>query len=134
MIDRIRLYRFDRIVEKHEGPWDWSDVLDLYNPEFVDVEGRAVLFPVDRRHHRHMSVLRVVESADGDVLTVFLFDTTYEDDPKLFKFFAGRMAVCERFEGEDFFLTTAYHEWYVVDSPVRGTKRGNLPRVSGRGR
>jgi hypothetical protein len=30
-IEKIKLYRWDRIIEKHEGPEEWSSVLQYYD-------------------------------------------------------------------------------------------------------
>jgi hypothetical protein len=31
-------------------------------------------------------------------------------------FEAGRIAICEKMPGENFFLTTVYHEWFILPS------------------
>lgn len=118
-MDLIRRYRYDRILEKHEGPWDWSDVLDGYEPEFLTVGGRAVLLPLGRKHHRKIKMERVIASDDGKVLTLLFTDTTHadEEDEMELKFFSGRVAICEKVSGEDFFIATLYHERYVVKNP-----------------
>jgi len=37
-------------------------------------------------------------------------------------FCAGRMAVCDRVPGEEFFLAIVFHEWFVVnDGRMQGT-------------
>jgi hypothetical protein len=67
---------------------------------------------VERDHHPNITILRSIWSADGNVLTLFLKDTThYGDDP----FSAGFMAVCEKVAGEAFFLATVYHEWFIIE-------------------
>ncbi|HEY9600473.1 MAG TPA: hypothetical protein V6C85_02610 [Allocoleopsis sp.] len=119
-LDKIKSVRWDRIIEKHEGPEDWESVLRYYEPEFLEIEGRWVLLPVERSalrssaslsHHPNITILRSIWSADGNSLTVFLKDTTYDDD----SFFSGFMAVCDRLKGEDFFLAILYHEWFVIE-------------------
>ncbi|BAZ27240.1 hypothetical protein NIES4073_81570 [Kalymmatonema gypsitolerans NIES-4073] len=105
----------DRIIEKHEGPENWDSVLKYYEPEFMMIEGRSVLLPVEKSHHSNITILRSIWSANGKSLTVFLKDTTYDDDP----FFSGYMAVCDKVAGDNFFLATLYHEWFVIElSPV----------------
>ena len=108
---KIKSVRWDRIIEKHEGPEDWDSVLRYYAPEFLLIEGRFVLLPVERSHHPNITILRCIWSADGKSLTLFLRDTTYDDDP----FFSGFMAVCDRVTGEDFFLAILYHEWFLIE-------------------
>jgi hypothetical protein len=111
-IDKIKSVRWDRIIEKHEGPEDWDSVLRWYEPEFLAIENHWVLLPVERSHHANITVLRTIVSQDGNVLTIFLKDTTnYGDDP----FMAGFLAICEKVAGEVFFLATVYHEWFVIE-------------------
>jgi hypothetical protein len=110
-LDRIRTVRWDRIIEKHEGPEDWDSVFKYYEPEFMMIEGRSVLLPVEKSHHSNITILRSIWSADGKSLTVFLKDTTYDDD----HFFCGYMAVCDKVAGDDFFLAVLYHEWFVIE-------------------
>ena len=106
--DQTARVRFDRIIEKHEGPFDWSWFLD--DAEFLDVEGAPVLLPIQREHHTNIRLLRSVKSADQETLIVYLKDTTFEED----SLFAGRLAVCERFPGAEFYVAMAYHEWFAV--------------------
>jgi hypothetical protein len=112
---KIRSVRWDRIIEKHEGPEGWDSVLDYYEPEFFVIEGHPVLLPIEQSHHPNLTILRTIFSGDGNVLTLFLKDTTYDDHWSA----AGFMAVCEKVIGEDFFLTTLYHEWFIIEqSPI----------------
>ena len=110
-IDKIKLVRWDRIIEKHEGPEDWESVLRYFEPEFIEIEGRWVLLPVEKSHHANITILRLIWSADGNSITIFLKDTTYDDD----SFFSGFMAVCDRVKNENFFLAILYHEWFVIE-------------------
>lgn len=111
-IEKIKAVRWDRIIEKHEGPEDWESVLRWGDPEFLMVEGQPVLLPVDQSHHANITVLRTIASRDGNSLTIFLKDTTYYgDDP----FSAGYLAVCDRVANEGFFLAIVYHEWFIIE-------------------
>ncbi|MBD2498886.1 hypothetical protein [Nostoc sp. FACHB-280] len=110
-LEKIKLVRWDRIIEKHEGPEDWESVLKYEEPEFIEIEGCSVLLPVDKLHHPNISVIRSIWSADNNSVTLFISDTTYEDDP----FFSGFMAVCDRVKGEEFFLAILYHEWFIIE-------------------
>ena len=107
---RIGRHRYDRIVEKHEGPWDWAGVFRYEDPEFLEVAGRDVLVPVGRDHHAKITVLRVIPSQDGEVLTLFLRDTTHASGID-----SGFLAICERVSGEPWFVATVYHEWFVTE-------------------
>jgi hypothetical protein len=114
-LEKIKSVRWDRIIEKHEGPERWSSVLEYYEPEFLTIEGRSVLLPVEKSHHPNMTILRTIFSQDGKALTLFLKDTTYDDHWSA----SGFMAVCEKVGGEEFFLATLYHEWFIIErSPV----------------
>lgn len=108
---KIKSVRWDRIIEKHEGPEDWESVLRYDEPEFLEIEGRWVLLPVDRSHHPNITFLRTIWSADGSSLTLFLKDTTFYDDD----FFSGFVAVGDKVKGEDFFLVVLYHEWFIIE-------------------
>ncbi len=110
-LEKIKSVRWDRIIEKHEGPEDWESVLRYEEPEFLEVEGYAILLPVDKSHHPNISILRSIWSVDNKSVTLFLSDTTYEDDP----FFSGFIAVCDRPKDEEFFLAILYHEWFVIE-------------------
>jgi hypothetical protein len=46
------------------------------------------------------------------VLTIFLRDTTYGQE----WYDAGFLAVCERLPGEDFYLATVYHAWFIFQN------------------
>ncbi|RCJ42439.1 hypothetical protein A6770_34855 [Nostoc minutum NIES-26] len=110
-LEKIKLVRWDRIIEKHEGPEDWDSVLRYEEPEFIEVEGCAVLLPVDKSHHPNINIIRCIWSADRNSVTLFLSDTTYDDDP----FSCGFMAVCDRPLYEEFFLAILYHEWFIIE-------------------
>lgn len=109
-LNKIKSLRWDRIIEKHEGPERWSSVLEYYNPEFMEIEGRWVLLPVERENHANITILRTIWSVDGNSLTLFLKDTTFVDG----EFLAGFMAVCDKLKDDEFFMAILYHEWFVI--------------------
>ncbi len=113
IIEKLKVRRYDRIVEKHEGPWDWKWQIEADECEFIKTGAHFILLPVYLEQIPNITILRIIESKDGKSLTVFLKDTTfYEDD-----FFSGFMAVCQKFEGEDFFTAIVYHEWFIIEYP-----------------
>lgn len=116
-IEKIKAYRFDRIIEKHEGPEDWDAVLKYYHPEFMVIHGYPVLLPIDQEQHPNITVLRTSVGDDGQTITLFLKDTTYVDDPNEETFRAGFVVVCDKVPGEEFFIATVYHEWFITDWP-----------------
>jgi hypothetical protein len=68
---KLAAYRFDQLIERHEGPFTWEDKLEYYDLEFIDVNGKAVLLPLDRKHHSNLTVLRTIEGVDGKSLVLF---------------------------------------------------------------
>lgn len=130
-IDRLKARRWDRIIEKHEGPTSWSWQLERRNyppdhliyqlepdydpvaetPEFLEIGNQWVLLPIGRRHHPNLTILHHFLSQDGQKLVVYLKDTTFYDDP----FASGFVAICDRFAPEAFFVATLYHEWFIID-------------------
>lgn len=109
-LNKIKSRRWDRIIEKHEGPENWEWILEYENAEFLEIDGRWVLLPVASEQHPNITILRTIWSADGNSLTLFLKDTTFGDG----EFLAGFMAVCDRLKGEEFFLAILYHEWFII--------------------
>lgn len=115
-LEKIRAVKYDRIVERHEGPESWGAVLEYGQPDFIEVDGHWVLLPIDRDHHPNITALRFIAGDQGDSLTLFLKDTTHVEDPAQEKFHAGFLAVCDRVEGEEFFIAIVYHEWFIIGS------------------
>ncbi len=102
--------RFDRFIEKHEGPWSWEYWLRDDSVEILRINDFDVLLPIEKEHHKNVSVLRCIVSDDRQTLTIFLKDTTYDSG-----IFAGRVAVCEKVTGEEWYLTILYHEWFIIN-------------------
>lgn len=120
VIHAIKECRFDWFVEKHEGPWRWEDFLK--HCEIIRINGHDILLPVFKDHHQNIKVLRCLESCDSQSLTLFLKDTAYCADPEREWAEAGFVAVCDKFEGEDFFIATLYHQCYLVDEMPKRRK------------
>jgi hypothetical protein len=119
VVDRIKQLRYDRIIEKHEGPEEGAWALEE-GPEFLSADGRLVLLPVPATNHPNITVLRCIVGDGGDTLTLFLKDTTYVPDGSREALFAGFLAVCDRLPGEEFFVALVYHEWFM-SAPMRLT-------------
>jgi hypothetical protein len=116
VIDNLKIWRWDRFIEKHEGPERWEDTLKYADPEFMLIDGRHVLLPVDHEHHPHITILRCVASENQRTLTIFLKDTTYVKEPREEFLYAGYVAICDRFPGEEFYLAILYHEWFMIEN------------------
>ncbi len=112
--EKIKTLRWDRIIEKHEGPESWESVLRYYDPEFMNIEGQFVLLPIEKDQHPNITILRTIWSKDGNSLTLFLKDITYYED----LFMSGYMAVCDKVAGENFFLAILYHEWFIIEHTI----------------
>lgn len=127
-LERIKSSRWDRIIEKHEGPetwkWQFSDYApdDMIfrmmpdfdpiasRPEFMPVGKHWVLLPVSQSQHANITILHHFLSEDRAKLVIYLKDVTYDDS----MFGAGYITICDR-QPEDFYLTTLYHEWFIID-------------------
>ena len=117
-LQEIKAYRYDRLVGKHEGPFDWEDMFKYYEPEFLELDGRFVLLPLDKSRHANITILRIVIDKEGKTLTIFLKDTTYSDSSDD-EFFSGFVAICDKVPDENFFTTIFYHEWFILDEHVK---------------
>lgn len=118
-LQKIKAYRYDRLVEKHEGPEQWEDMLKYYDVDFLELEGRFVLLPLDRSRHANITILRTVVGKEDKTLTIFLKDTTYSDSPDDELFMAGFVAICDKVPDENFFVTIFYHEWFILEEHVK---------------
>ena len=124
--DKILPMRYDRIVEKHEGPFTWKSALGSHElderlmklfpehdptaetPQFFKIGSYDVLLPIGRKHHPNITILHYFLSQDLSKMVIYLKDTTfYEDD--------GYMAICDWISPENLFIATIYHEWFIID-------------------
>ncbi len=48
VLEKVRAYQWDGIVEKHEGPFDYGSFNRFMDPEFMTLSGFNVLLPVGR--------------------------------------------------------------------------------------
>jgi hypothetical protein len=132
-IAKLSQIRYDRIIEKHEGPFDWKskfseprklpkEYLEHYpdynpideKPQFLTVGKHNILLPVGREHHSHITILHYFLSEDHAKLVIYLKDSTYyEDDLTI-----GFMSICDLVEPENFYISTVYHEWFMTDYNV----------------
>lgn len=115
VLERLREMRYDRIIEKHEGPERWEVLLGAwpdYRAEVTEIQGYQVLLPIPVEHHAHLAALRVIPSADAQSLTLILADHTFDEELLL----AGRLAVCDKLPGTDLYVAVAYHEMFLDDT------------------
>ena len=68
-LEKIQTICRDSIIEKHEGPEDWESVFRYSKPEFMLIEGRPILLPVDQSHYANITIWRTIWSNDGNSLT-----------------------------------------------------------------
>ena len=114
VLAKISAYRYDRIVEKHEGPARWVDVLNFYDPDFLKVENHWVLLPVPEEQHKNITLLRTALDKEKQILVIFLKDTTFVEKVEDEWLNAGFVAICEKVTEEPFFIATLYHEWFII--------------------
>jgi len=140
-LTRLKASRWDRIIEKHEGPETWKRQLErrekqpddiifqmepdydpvAATPEFMLIGENQVLLPVGREHHPNITILHHFLSEDRAKLVIYLKDVTYDDS----LFGAGYVTICDR-QPEGFYLTTLYHEWFIIDyDPEAKARFGN---------
>jgi len=118
VLKKIKSYRYDLMIEKHEGPENWDSVIQYNKPEFMEINGKSVLLPINRKHHKNITILRVLTDEKEKTLTIFLKDTTYVKDPDDEIFFAGFLTICEKVPDEDFYIAIVYHEWFIIDEHI----------------
>src|SRR5262245_61630684 len=91
-------------IEKHES-YGWKLLLeDPPSAAFLDVEGKPILLPVEQKRIANIRLLRVIQA--GEVLIVFLQDTTFEDDYPC-------MVFSQRMPDADWYLATMYRAAYA---------------------
>ena len=118
VIGKIGRMRYDRIIEKHEGPERWQSLLEHGRPDFLPVDGKWVLLPVEQAHHKNITILRSFEDRQGQMLTLFLKDTTWTTRPQDEWFSAGFAAICQKPADEDFYVAILYHEWFIMEETL----------------
>lgn len=118
VLETLKTWRYDRIIEKHEGPERWESYLKHNSADPVDVGGHPVLIPRWWEDPLDISVLRWYPSPDGNSLTVFFKDPTlgqyYSVDDEWS--WAGYLAVCDRVGDSELFAAVVYHEWFIVEN------------------
>lgn len=73
-----------------------------------------MLLPIDQKQHQNITILRSAIDNKDKLLTIFLKDTTYVEEPELEHFTAGFIAICEKVADEDFFVAIIYHGWFII--------------------
>jgi hypothetical protein len=116
VLEQLKTWRWDRIIEKHEGPENWGDTLRYTDVEFISIDGRDVLLPLDAEQRPNVTILRSIVSDDQQTLTIFLKDTTYVERSEDEFFMAGFVAICDKFPGQEFYVAVVYHEWFIVEN------------------
>jgi hypothetical protein len=117
-IELLKTWRYDRIIEKHEGPERWSSFLEWGELELTPVGEHWVLLPRSFENPKPVEILRWYPSPDGKSLTIFLKDLTLEEyygkDPEWV--WAGFLAICDELPGSGIFAAVVYHEWFIVEN------------------
>ena len=120
VLETLKTWRYDRIIEKHEGPERWSSYLEYSQPDPIDIAGHPVLIPREWEHPKEVTMLRWYPSPDGNSLTVFINDPTlgqYYDTADEWSW-AGFLVIADRVAGSEVFAAVVYHEWFIVENPL----------------
>ena len=67
----LSTWRYDRIIEKHEGPESWKSYLSYEEPVELEIDGRRVLLPISWDEPGEIIVLRSYVSTDESSITLF---------------------------------------------------------------
>lgn len=113
VLEAINTFRYDRILEKHEGPERWN--FAIRHAEIIEVNGYNVLLPIGVKNIPNIEILRCIVSQNGNTLTLFLKDRTFTK-PEDEYFDAGRIAICDKIPGTDVYIAVVYHEWFAVEN------------------
>jgi len=82
----------------------------------MTIDHYNVLLPVSKEYHPNITILRYTVADDGKMLVIFLKDVTFVENPENEKFYAEFVSICEAVPGENFFIATLYHEWFIIDN------------------
>ncbi|BAZ07174.1 hypothetical protein [Calothrix sp. NIES-3974] len=94
--------------------------------EFINFHGLDILLPVSRSHHPDIELIRLIPSADGNTVTLYLHDSFYKDwftteqDARY-----GFLAVADRYKkfGCNFYLASYYHFCYLINEDYEVAKQ-----------
>ena len=132
--DRWRLDIDPGFDSKHEFWMDWGHFLVAdQSPhsakqlaDFLTFDGFDILLPVPRSHHPYIRLVRLMPSADGNSLTLFLHDKFHRQwFQEAWAARYGFLAVADRYHnyGCNFFLANYYHFAYLVHEDFATAKR-----------
>ena len=101
--------------------------------EFLNFEGFDVLLPVPRSHHPYIRLIRLIPSADGRTLTLFLHDSFHRDwfrDAWGARY--GFLAVADRYRewGSNFYLASYYHFSYLLRDDYEAARSVEIGRAN----
>ena len=140
--DSWRLDITPTFESKHEFWMQWSHFLRLREPypgereedrpseanlaEFMTLGGYEVLLSVERVQHAHIHLIRLMPSADGQSLTLFLhnaFHRQYMGEQWVSRY--GFLAVADRYQrfGCDFYLASYYHFCHLLRDDYEAAQR-----------
>ncbi|HLL70802.1 MAG TPA: hypothetical protein VK363_05180 [Pyrinomonadaceae bacterium] len=106
--DKLERCLYDQLINKHEGPETWG-ILEDY--EFLKIGDFDVLLPIEKQHHPNIAFVKIIFSENKETLTLFFRDTTYKTG-----LFSERVAVCIKFEDENFLIAVLYHECFIIEA------------------
>lgn len=124
-IAKFLWWRCDQLYEKHESWGNWGSTLEYHSGQFVDIEGHPILLLHLPDDLSNLLIDDYALSADELVMTLFLRDYSFVDDPENLDDWdtmsSGYVAICYRPEGEQFYAAVIYHARYIVPGPMKGS-------------
>lgn len=127
--DYIKRYHIGMLLEKHES-WPWD--IQINYSAFFTFDGYKVLLPIQEEDRANVALLWLAVGADGNVLTLYIEDTTTWDslqrnptykeyqDESMKQVYTDFVAICEQVPGQAFYITTFYHRGILSRQPGSG--------------
>jgi hypothetical protein len=126
----IKRYSIGMFLEKHES-WSWKFQID--QSAFFTFDGYEVLLPIWEESRPNVSLIWLAVGADGNVITLYLEDTTVWDeiqsnpvyahertDGWMKQIYTDFVAIGEKVPGQTFYITTFYHQGILSRQPGSG--------------
>jgi hypothetical protein len=132
-LNAIKKLRYDRILEKHEGPWTWESALKYDNACIVQFKNKnqtfvefTVLMPFPEHHKAQIKTVFCADAEHEGVKTIFFTCPSLAgyDETETNLQWCGFCAVCREISipGTDwlenaapFYVTVLLHETFLIE-------------------
>jgi hypothetical protein len=133
ILNTIKKLRYDRILEKHEGPWTWESALKYDNACIVHFKDKnetfvefTVLMPFPEHHKAQIKMVLCADAEHEEVKTIFFTCPSLAgyDETETNLQWCGFCAVCREvsipgagwFENAaPFYVTVLLHETFLIE-------------------